>query len=47
MREFHRRGERRAALGVDAANPMGAVRVYERVGMHVVFQADIFEKPLG
>lgn len=47
MREFHRRGERRAALAVDAANPTGAVRVYERVGMHVVFQADIFEKPLG
>jgi mycothiol synthase len=47
LREFHRRGERRVSLGVDATSPTGAVRVYERVGMHVVFQADIYEKRLG
>lgn len=45
--EFHRRGERSAALGVDATNPTGAVRVYERVGMHTVWRADVFEKAVA
>jgi mycothiol synthase len=31
--EFHRRGFRRAALGVDATNPTGALGLYESVGM--------------
>ena len=35
-REFFRRGERTVALGVDAQNPTGATRLYERVGMRVV-----------
>jgi mycothiol synthase len=44
--EFFRRGERTIALGVDASNPTGAVRDYERVGMQVVFRADVFAKRL-
>lgn len=47
FREFHRRGERRVALGVDADNPTGATRLYERVGMRVLFQAIVFERALG
>ena len=45
--EFYRRGERTVALGVDATNPTGAVRVYERVGMHTVWRADVYEKHLA
>lgn len=43
--EFQRRGRSRAGLGVDAENTTGAVRLYERVGMRVVEQEDIWEKP--
>jgi mycothiol synthase len=46
FRELYRRGQRRVRLGVDASNPTGAVRVYERVGMGVVWRADVFEKHL-
>ncbi len=44
--EFRRRGLREAALGVDAQNPTGATRVYERAGMRVERQYDVFEKGL-
>jgi ribosomal protein S18 acetylase RimI-like enzyme len=44
--EFRRRGETFAQLGVDAESPTGAVRVYERAGMHVTWRADVFEKHL-
>ena len=37
--EFYRRGKRRVALGVDAENPTGATRLYERAGMQVAFEA--------
>ena len=43
---FRRRGLREAALGVDAQNPTGATRVYERAGMRVERQYDVFEKGL-
>ena len=33
--DFWRRGFRRVGLGVDAQSPTGAVRLYERAGMHV------------
>jgi len=46
FREFHRRGETRVALGVDSENPTGAVRLYERIGMQVVWRADVYEKAL-
>jgi len=44
--EFARRGERRVALGVDAENPTGATRLYERVGMRVIWAAVVYEKEL-
>jgi ribosomal protein S18 acetylase RimI-like enzyme len=42
--EFARRGEQRVGLGVDAQNEAGATRLYERVGMQVVFRANVFRK---
>lgn len=42
--EFARRGFEAVGLGVDAENPTGAVRVYERAGMHVERTNLIFEK---
>jgi mycothiol synthase len=44
--EFFRRGERRVALGVDAQNETGAVRLYERLGMRTLWEARIWEKEL-
>jgi mycothiol synthase len=44
--EFERRGERHVQLGVDAENPTGATRLYERAGMRVAFEAILFEKTL-
>lgn len=41
--EFHRRGERRVALGVDTGNETGALRLYEAVGMRPAQQHDAFE----
>ena len=45
--EFHGRGKRAAALGVDSANPSGATRLYERVGMHVAGEDVVYEKDLA
>lgn len=39
-------GARRAALSVDAENTTGAVRLYERAGMHVVDRFRIWDRPL-
>ena len=44
--EFYRRGKRRVTLGVDAENPTGATRLYERAGMHVAFEAVTYGKDL-
>lgn len=44
--ELFRRGERRVALGVDAQSPTGATRLYEKAGMHVFWEAVIYEKEL-
>ena len=44
--EFARRGTRRAALGVDAASPTGATRLYERAGMRVAQQYAVYGKEL-
>ena len=46
FREFHRRGMRRATLGVDASNPTGATHLYESVGMHVELETIVWEKAL-
>ena len=44
--EFWRRGERRVALGVDAQNETGALRLYERLGMRTLWEAPIWQKEL-
>jgi mycothiol synthase len=44
--EFYRRGKRKAGLGVDAENLTGALRLYEKAGMHVHRQFDMFEKEI-
>ncbi len=46
FRRFRETGETVAALGVDAANPTGATRLYERAGMRVLWRADVWEKEL-
>ena len=46
FREFQRRGQTRITLGVDAENPTGATKLYERVGMHVELEAVVYEKAL-
>ena len=40
FRDLYDRGRRRVGLGVDAENVDGAVRLYERAGMHVVQRFD-------
>ena len=45
--EFYRRGQRRVGLGVDAQNPSGATRLYERAGMRVTYEAVAFKKELA
>ena len=37
---------RRVGLGVDSENRTGAVRLYERAGMHVERRSDTWEKGL-
>jgi mycothiol synthase len=46
FREFYRRGKRKAGLGVDAENLTGALHLYEKAGMHVHMQFDLFEKEI-
>ncbi len=46
FREFQRRDATRVALSVDAENTTGAVRLYERAGMHVRRRSDTYEKAL-
>lgn len=46
FRELYDRGARRVGLGVDSENPTGATRLYERVGMRVVSQGDVYAKKL-
>jgi ribosomal protein S18 acetylase RimI-like enzyme len=45
--ELHRRGAPHVSLGVDAANPTGATRLYERAGMRVMTEDIVFEKQLA
>jgi mycothiol synthase len=45
--EFYRRGVRRCSLSVDVQNLSGAIRLYERAGMHPTRRAEIrYEKEL-
>jgi mycothiol synthase len=43
---LHARGLRKVRLGVDSQNPTGAPRLYERVGMRVLRQANTWERAL-
>ena len=45
--EFHARGEPHVKLGVDAENPTGATRLYERAGMRVESEDVVYEKELA
>lgn len=40
---LHTRGLRRIGLGVDAENPTGALRLYERIGMQPIRRSDNWE----
>jgi mycothiol synthase len=44
--ELYKRGQRKAQLAVDADNLSGALRLYQRAGMHVFRQFDLYEKEL-
>ena len=46
FRRFRDTGETTVALGVDVENPTGATRLYERAGMRVLWQADVWQKEL-
>lgn len=41
--EFHRRGNKRVGLIVDAASLTNATRLYEKAGMHIARQSDAYE----
>jgi mycothiol synthase len=44
--EFYRRGTKTIGLGVDAQNPTGATRLYQKVGMYVASEFVTYEKEL-
>jgi mycothiol synthase len=44
--EIYQRGQRKIQLGVDAGNLTGALRLYQRAGMSVLRQFDLYEKEL-
>ncbi len=44
--EFHKRGTSVIGLGVDASNPTGATRLYQRAGMKVASEFATYEKEL-
>ena len=44
--EFYKRGKNVVGLGVDASNPTGATRLYQRAGMYAASEFVIYEKEL-
>jgi mycothiol synthase len=46
FRDFRERGATQVSLGVDSQNETGAVRLYERVGMHIHRRSTTWEKGL-
>ena len=46
FREFYERGTKVIGLGVDAQNPTGATRLYQKVGMRAVSEFVFYEKEL-
>jgi mycothiol synthase len=45
--ELYSRGQHVIGLAVDAENPTGATRLYERAGMRIIWNAVMFEKELA
>jgi ribosomal protein S18 acetylase RimI-like enzyme len=43
FRDFTERGRKRVGLGVDASSLTGAVRLYERAGMHIWRKSNLYE----
>jgi mycothiol synthase len=41
------KGRGAAGLGVDLTNPTGAYRLYESVGMHAVYESDVYERTVA
>lgn len=46
FRDLYQRGKNKVGLGVDADSLTGATRLYERAGMHIARQFDVYEKEL-
>jgi ribosomal protein S18 acetylase RimI-like enzyme len=46
FRVYAAKGRTAVGLGVDTTNPTGAYRLYESVGMHPVYEADIYEQTI-
>jgi hypothetical protein len=44
--EFLKRGKDRVGLGVDASSLTGATRLYQKAGMSIAMQIDLYEKEL-
>jgi mycothiol synthase len=44
--ELYKRGKRKVGLGVDAGSLTGATRLYQRAGMRVMIQIEVYEKEL-
>jgi mycothiol synthase len=44
--EFYKRGTSTIGLGVDAQNPTGATRLYQKVGMYAASEFVTYEKEL-
>ncbi len=44
--EFYKRGTKTIGLGVDAQNPTGATRLYQKVGMYIASEYVTYEKEL-
>jgi len=44
--EFYKRGMLKIGLGVDASNPTGATRLYQKVGMQIAIEDVVYEKEL-
>jgi ribosomal protein S18 acetylase RimI-like enzyme len=43
---YYKRGLRKVSLGVDGENLTGALKLYEKAGMYVHRQFDLYEKEL-
>ncbi|MDX1378977.1 MAG: hypothetical protein R3307_09025, partial [Anaerolineales bacterium] len=44
--EFYNRGQKVVGLGVDAENPNGATRLYQKTGMQIAAEYVFYEKEL-